>query len=163
MTTPQPPYGQPQYGQQPGFGQPPGYGQPQYGQPQYGQQPPPPYGQQPYGQPPYGQQGYGAPKKSRTGLILGLGGLVLVVAVGLVLLFTLGPTVLDTAAAERDVAAQFEQAHGVSVDLSCPDDMTVDTGATYDCAGTTGEGEQITLRLTISGEDAAAYTWAEPR
>ncbi len=88
---------------------------------------------------------------------------MLVVAVGLVLLFTLGPTVLDTAAAERDVAAQFEQAHGVSVDLSCPDDMTVDTGATYDCAGTTGEGEQITLRLTISDEDAAAYTWAEPR
>ncbi|HEX7305220.1 hypothetical protein [Lentzea sp.] len=96
------PYGhqQPGHGQQP----PPGYGQPQPG---YGQQPPPPpgYGQQqgygpgpgqpgPYGQPqpgqpgPYGQQqpgfggGYGGPppKKSKTGLVVGvvLGVLVLV-------------------------------------------------------------------------------------
>ncbi|MGW4207370.1 hypothetical protein ACWEIJ_05230 [Lentzea sp. NPDC004789] len=102
---PQPggPYGQ-QPPQQPGYGQQPqpGYGQPQ--QPGYGQQPgsygPPqqdPFGQQGpqsggfpqqgYGQPgPYGQQpGYGGfggppPKKSKTGLIIGviIGVLVLV-------------------------------------------------------------------------------------
>ncbi|MET9230828.1 hypothetical protein [Lentzea sp. NPDC003310] len=104
---PQPGYGQPQ---QPGYGQQPGqYGQPQqdpfgqqgpqsggfpqpgqpgpYGQPgQYGQQPgQPPYGQQPYGQQPFGQPGPGGfggppPKKSNTGLIIGVvvGVLVLV-------------------------------------------------------------------------------------
>jgi hypothetical protein len=60
----QPPYGQPQYGQQSGYGAQPPYGQPgysaqyppqPYGQPQYGGQ----YGQQPWGQPGYGQAGYG--------------------------------------------------------------------------------------------------------
>ncbi|ANZ42088.1 hypothetical protein BBK82_45315 [Lentzea guizhouensis] len=103
---PQPGYGQPQpgYGQQPpqpGYGAPqPGYGQPQQdpfghqGPPSGGFQQQPPsggFGQQgPYGQPgPYGQQqpgfggpGYGGPppKKSNTGLIIGvvIGVLVLV-------------------------------------------------------------------------------------
>lgn len=192
MTTPQPPYGQPQYGQQPGqqpgygqqpmpgygqpqqpaYGQPqqPGYGQPaqpqygqpaqpQYAQPGYGQ---PQYGQQPgYGQAPYGQPGYGAPKKSRTGLFLGLGALVVVVAVGVVLLLTLGPTVLDSSAAERDVAAQFQEQYGVAVELDCPEDMEVDDGASYDCTGTTEAGEEVTLRLTISDAENNAYTWSE--
>jgi hypothetical protein len=40
------------------YGQQQQPGQPQYGQQQYGQQP---YGQQPYGQQPYGQQPYGQP------------------------------------------------------------------------------------------------------
>lgn len=186
MTTPQPPYGQPQYGHQPGYGQPPaqpGYGQqpaqpqygqpqqqPQYGQPGYGQPAQPQYGQpqQAYGQPPqYGQPGYGqgygaAPKKSKTGLIVGLGALVVLVAVGVVLLLTLGPTVLDASAAERDVAAQFEQRHGVAVELTCPEDMEVDAGATYECTGTTADGEEVTLQISISDAENAAYTWTEP-
>jgi Domain of unknown function (DUF4333) len=153
---PTPGYGQP--GQQPGYGQP---AQPQYGQPQqpaYGQQP---YGQPQYGQPQYGQPGYAAPKKSRTGLFLGLGALVVVVAVGVVLLLTLGPTVLDSSAAERDVAAQFQEQYGVPVQLDCPEDMEVDAGATYDCTGTTEAGEEVTLRLTISDAENNAYTWSE--
>jgi hypothetical protein len=105
----QPQYGQPsqpQYGQpsQPQYGQPsqPQYGQPGYGQPSYGQPSSPPYGQSsspPYGQssaPPYGQpqQPYGQypgapgyppapPRKSRTGLIVGL-------IIGVVVLVCLG-------------------------------------------------------------------------
>lgn len=102
---------QPQYGQQPGYGQQPpqqpGYGVPQ--QPGYGQPPQQPgYGvppQQPgYGQTPqagYGQQpGYGAPqqqpgfggplppapKKSKTGLIVGIGAGALVLIVAIVFL-----------------------------------------------------------------------------
>jgi len=102
----QPPQGQPGYGQQPGYGSPqqpgygqqpqqPGYGQPQqpgYGSPQtpgYGQPQQPGYGQQPPG---YGAQpGYGAPgglppqKKSKTGLIIGIGAAVVVLVVVLVL------------------------------------------------------------------------------
>ncbi|MEV3935674.1 hypothetical protein AB0K52_06830 [Glycomyces sp. NPDC049804] len=103
---------QPQYGQQPGYGQQPPPQQPGYGVPQqpgYGQAPQQPgYGvppQQPgYGQAPqagYGQQpGYGAPqqqpgfgsplppapKKSKTGLIVGIGAGALVVIVAIVLL-----------------------------------------------------------------------------
>lgn len=102
----------PQSGSQPGWGQQPGYGQPGYGPPGYGQpgqqggaypqsgpqqvwgqqpgygQPgygPPGYGQAGYGQPnPYGQPDpYGAPpKKSRTGLFVGIGLAALLVLVG---------------------------------------------------------------------------------
>ncbi|MFJ2606127.1 hypothetical protein ACIO13_14275 [Streptomyces sp. NPDC087425] len=115
---PQNPYGQqppPQgpYGQQP----PPPHGP-------YGQQPPPPgpYGQQPHsqgpfapppGQPPYGvppfpqqqQQPYGwgapmgppPPKKSRTGLVLGIvGGSVALVVIGVVALGVLGAKVANS-------------------------------------------------------------------
>jgi hypothetical protein len=101
----QPPQGQPGYGQQPGYGSPqqPGYGQSQPQQPGYGQQPQQPgYGQTPppgYGQTPppgYGQQpqqpGFGgpplppAPKKSKTGLIVGATAGVVVLAAAVILL-----------------------------------------------------------------------------
>jgi hypothetical protein len=98
---PPPGQGGPPYGGAPGQGQP-GYGQQPGAQPGYGQQPagPPGYPQQPgYGQPqpqygppgpsPYGQPPY-PPRKSNTGLIIGLAGgamalLVLLVVVGVVL------------------------------------------------------------------------------
>ncbi|MER5864615.1 hypothetical protein [Kitasatospora sp. NPDC002040] len=95
---PQQPYGQPQepqYGAPPQYGVPPQFGQdPQYGQaPPYGQ--PPQYGapQHQYGQqpPPYGQHQYGGPmpgepRRSNTGLIIGLviGAVVLVGGGGLI-------------------------------------------------------------------------------
>ena len=81
MTYPPPP-GQPPYGQQPGdpYGQQPGnpYGTPSGGFPQQGGQYPQGYPQVPYGQ----QGGFGPqpPKKSKTGLWVGLGiGVVAVV------------------------------------------------------------------------------------
>lgn len=65
MTAPPP---GPQW-QQGSYGPPP-HGQPPYGQPPVGQ---PPHGQPSYGQPPYGQPPYGPPpKKSRTGLVVAL-------------------------------------------------------------------------------------------
>ena len=186
---PQGPYGQP--GQQPGqpYGQPgqPGYGQPAqpgYGKPAYGQPAQPGYGQPAYGQPaapPYGAPaqygapgqyaaagqygpGYGQPaKKSKAGLIAGLVGL-LVLIVGAVLLFVFlgGSTVLDQGAVESDVAAQFQEREGVAVDLTCPADMEVSSGATYECTGTTEAGEEVTLRIAITDEESGAYTWTEP-
>ena len=176
-----PPYGNPQ-----GSGPGPQYGQPQSGQPQsgppgqpYGQpypqpgpQPGPAYGQQPYGQPPYGPQygapgqpyGYGAPppRKSRTGLILGLVGLVVVAGVVVLLFLLLSSDVLDKGAVERDVAQQFQQREGVGIQLTCDDDMEVDKGATYQCTGTTEQGEHVTLQITITDENPAAYTWSAP-
>jgi hypothetical protein len=178
------PYGQPAqpgYGGQPGYGQP-SYGQPapQYGQPGYGQPAQPAYGQpaQPaYGQPAYGQPaapqygapgqygaGYGQPAtKSKAPLIAGLV-LLLVVVVGAVLLFVFlgGSTVLDQGAVERDVAAQFQEREGVAVELTCPADMEVSSGATYECTGTTERGEDVTLQIAITDEESAAYTWTEP-
>ena len=164
------PYGQPGYGQpaQPGYGQPaqPGYGQPA---PQYGQPAQPAYGQPGYGQPQYGApgqygSGYGAPaKKSKAPLIAGLVGLLVVVVVAVLLfVFLGGSTVLDPAAVERDVAAQFQEREGVSIELDCADEMEVTEGATYECTGTTADGESVTLRIAITDEQSAAYTWTEP-
>jgi hypothetical protein len=176
----QPAPAQPGYGQpaQPGYGQPaqPGYGQP--AQPGYGQPAQPGYGQPGYGQPGYGQPGYGgqpgAPgqygggygqpaRKSRTGLIAGLLVLALLV-VGVVLLFVFlgGSSVLDQGAVERDVAAQFQEREGVGIDLDCPADMEVSAGATYECSGTTENGEDVTLQIAITDEGSGAYTWTEP-
>jgi len=175
-----PPYGQAQPGQygQPPYGQPqPGqYGQPAYGQPQpYGQAQPGPYGYgQPQPQPQYGTPPYGAPgqqfgqqagpaEKSKVGLIaLVTGGLLVVIALVVVLVMSLQSTVLDPAAVERDVAAQFQEREGVAVDLDCADDMEVVEGATYECTGTTADGESVTLRIAISDADSAVYTWTEP-
>jgi hypothetical protein len=179
-----PPYGQAQPGQygQPPYGQPqPGqYGQPPYGQPQpqpqpYGQAQPGPYGYgQPQPQPQYGTPPYGAPgqqfgqqagpaEKSKVGLIaLVTGGLLVVIALVVVLVMSLQSTVLDPAAVEREVAAQFEQREGVAVELDCADDMEVNEGATYECSGTTADGESVTLRIAITDAESASYTWTEP-
>jgi hypothetical protein len=154
-----PPYGQQPYGQ-PQYGPP--YGQPQqpYGAPQYGQQP---YGQQPYGAPGGGFGPPAAPAKSRVGLIVGVtAGILVLIALVVVLALTMSSTVLDRNAVERDVAAQFEEREGVAIDLSCDDEMKVEEGATYQCTGTTVDGEDVTLEIAVTDADTAAYTWTEP-
>jgi hypothetical protein len=112
-----------------------------------------------------GQQ-FGPPAvapRSKVGLIAILTGVALLVIAGVVVLvLSLRSTVLDAASAERDVAAQFEQREGVAVELDCPDDMEVTAGATYTCTGKTADGESVTLRLAITDEKTAAYTWTEP-
>ena len=130
----------------PGPPPPPPYGQPPYGQPPYGQQPQGPYQQQPYGQPgnPYPppmqpmqpmQPGayeappldyYGQPpkKKTRWGLIIGLGAgaFALLAIAGLVGLMILGKgTVTATDVKEGDCLAEI------------PDSGRVLTVQTVDC------------------------------
>ena len=121
---PQPPYvAPPPYGQPPHYGQPPQY-PPPYGQPPYG--PPPPYGQPPYGQPsqyppPYGEPQYptqqlspytgAAPANTgggggrRTGLVAGIGTLVVAGIVVLVLLLAGVFSGSAAAASPRDAVA----------------------------------------------------------
>jgi hypothetical protein len=153
---------------------PPGrYGPPAYGEPAAPQQPSnPPYGQPDhYGPPPqyapYGAPGqFGAPqapgRKSRVGLIAGLtAALLVLIAVGVVLAMNLGPTVLDRTAVERDVAAQFEQLEGVAIDLRCPEEMKVESGAEYSCTGTTADGEEVELAIRIGDKLNGDYTWTE--
>lgn len=131
--------------------------QPPYGQ--YGQQlhgPPPQYGPAPYGQP-------AAPAKSRVVLIAGVtAGIVALVALGAVLALTMSSTVLDRNAVQQDVAAQFQEREGVAIDLECAEEMEVTSGATYECTGTTSDEEDVTLEVTITDEETAAYTWTEP-
>jgi hypothetical protein len=167
QTAPGRPYGQPAYGQ-PGYGQP-GYGQP-YGQPPQAPQPGHPYAQPGYGQPgqSYGQPGYWPPagppaKKSKAPLIAAVAGVLVLLVVGAVVLaFALRSTVLDPRSVESDVAAQFGEREGVAIELDCTDDMPVDAGASYDCTGTTADGEDVTLQITITDAEQAAYTWTEP-
>ena len=172
---PMPAYGQPGYGQQ-GYGQP-GYGQPGQGQPGFGQ---PGYGSGPYAQPPqgygppYGGQTYGPPgqyapgsgatqaRKSHLRLYLGLAALAALLVLAMVLANVMGPTVLDRAAVERDVAAQFEQRERVAIDLTCDEEMRVETGESYACTGVTADGEEVELQITITDENFAEYTWTEP-
>jgi hypothetical protein len=172
------PYGQQPYGApqgQPPYS-PPGYGRPPYGPPGYGapgsapnaQQP---HGQQPHGQPgygqsPYGQSPFGPPgadqprRKSRAPLIAALAGvLALLVVGGIALAFALRSEVLDPRSVERDVAAQFQQREGVGIELDCADDMAVETGATYECSGVTADDDDVTLEITITDKEQAAYTW----
>jgi hypothetical protein len=152
-------YGPAGYGQ---YGQPGQYGgQPGYGQPPYGQ-----YGQPPYGQPPYEQYGGWeqppAPprRKRRFGLVFVLLVIAALIGVALTLPARLGGTRLDPDAVQRDVAAQFQQREGVALDLSCDQTMTVADGRTYDCAGTTAEGDPVTITITITSDDGD-YTWAD--
>ena len=159
------PYGQPPYGQ-PGYGQP-GYGQPGYGPGPYAQAPQPhgaPYGAQPYGAP--GQyapwSGATRAKKSHLRLYLGLAALVGLITLAMVLANVLGPTVLNRAAVERDVAEQFEEREGVAIDLTCDAEMRVETGESYPCTGVTADGEEVELQITITDENFAEYTWTEP-
>jgi hypothetical protein len=185
------PYGRPaqQYGQQPPQPAPSGpygapvqsYGPPApaFGQPaqpgsadHYIRQPQPGlYGPTGHVQPPqYGppSQHYGVPagvpgEKSKVGLIAIVTGIVLLVIVGVVVLvMSLQSTVLDPAAVERDVAAQFEEREGVAVELTCTDTMHVEANATYECSGTTAAGEGVTLQIAITDERSAAYSWSEP-
>ena len=178
----QPGYGQPAYGAtphgQPGYpppgyapqGQGPQYGAPQYGAPQYGapqygapQYGAPQYGAPQYGAPGYGAPGYGAPPKSRAGRVAAATGLALLLIVGVVVaVLAMQSTVLDPAAVERDVAFQFEQREGVAITLDCAEEMAVDEGDSYECTGVTADGEEVTLQITITDEETAAYTWTEP-
>ncbi|WP_091437923.1 DUF4333 domain-containing protein [Geodermatophilus poikilotrophus] len=150
------------YGGQPPQGQPPYWvGQPQPGQPQHGQ---PPYGQPQHGQPPYGQPPYGPPapqRRSRRALVAGIVVPAVLLLVAVVLARVFADTVLDTGRVEDDVAAQFEEIEGVAIDLTCDDEMQVEQGADYECTGTTADGEEVTLRIVITDETDASYTWEE--
>lgn len=162
-----PPQQQPSYGAQAGY--PAAAPQPAYGpppsRPSYQ---PGPYGGAPQGYPgpQGGPQGYGPsypsapPKKSKTPLFLALGAVVLLAIVAVVLFLTLSKTVLDPAAVQRDVAAQFQDQEGVGIQLTCPTDMEVEVGATYECTGTTEDSEDVTLVIEVSDEDGN-YTWQE--
>jgi hypothetical protein len=101
--------------------------------------------------------------KSRLGLIAGVTvGILVLIAVAVALVLSMSSTVLDRNAVQRDVAAQFEEREGVAIDLECAEEMKVTAGATYECTGTTADGEDVTLQIAITDEDTAAYTWTEP-
>jgi hypothetical protein len=137
----QPPYGQP--GAQPGGWPPPGGA---WGQPQPAWAPPAPAGRR---------------DRTRTLLIAALVVIALAVAGATALLvYVLSSTVLDRAAVEAAVAQQFEEREGVALDLACDERMIVRPGADYECEGTTADGEDVEILITVT-DGEGAYTWAE--
>jgi hypothetical protein len=83
-----------------------------------------------------------------------------IIAGVVVFVLTTGATRLDPDAVERDVAAQYEQREGVSLDLSCDQSMNVRSGRTYECAGTTGDGRDVTITIEVLSTDGD-YTWSD--
>ena len=71
----------------------------------------------------------------------------------------LGPTLLDDDRVQSDIAEQFEERFNVGVDVDCPRDMQVSEGRVYECDAETDDSEDLTLVVTITDEDPAAYTW----
>jgi type II secretory pathway pseudopilin PulG len=101
-------------------------------------------------------------RKRRTGLVVSLVVLAVLVAAAAVLLpRVFGTRVLSRTATQRDVAAQFQDRQGVQIRLTCGDSMTLKTGATYSCRGTTAQGESVTLTIRITDGAKARYTWSE--
>ncbi|BDH57526.1 DUF4333 domain-containing protein [Tsukamurella sp. PLM1] len=149
--------GQPQFGQQPGQPQP---GQPQFGLPgqpaqfagqQFGQQPVP-----------------GGPKKSRTGLIIGLAAGAIIVIVALVLLigyFTgafFGKK-FDNAKVNEGVATVLKENYNESdvKDVSCrTDGVKVKADETFTCDATVG-GKQKTVTVKVL-DDEGKYQVGAP-
>ncbi len=190
----QPAYGQPStYGSAPGYGGAPSYEQPVYGQPAgptygapdpaygqpggYGQQPgyaqPAGYGQQGgFGQPAYGQQPTATPpaKKSGKGLMIGIGAVVLVLAIAAVVLFlypgVLNKKVFDHTKVEAGVTNILTAAPpagygttGVSA-VSCPSDQAVKINATFNCTATIN-GAPKTVTITVK-DDTGKYEVGVP-
>jgi len=170
----QPPYGQPGYesGQQPaqppygGYGQQPPYGQQgysdPYGQPQATQQFPQYGAQQPYGQQqgPYGQPGWTPPpaKKGGKGPLFALLGVVVAVVLigGVILALTVfSRKVFNADALNRDIASQYKDKFGETVEVTCPTGRRVTKGETFTCE-MKDRSERIEVKITSVDGD---YTW----
>ena len=71
-----------------------------------------------------------------------------------------GTTRLAPRAVQREVSAQYEQREGVALDVSCDEEMTVEEGSTYQCEGTTADGDDVPITITITSSDGD-YTWSQ--
>ncbi|MEV7548049.1 DUF4333 domain-containing protein [Amycolatopsis sp. NPDC089917] len=170
----QPQWGQqPQYGQQPGYPQSgpqqqPGYPQsgpqqqPQYGQPQ--QQP----GQYDYGQSQFpGTQGEAQDKpKSKKGLFIGIGALVVIIAaIGVLGFVTPGwfnTQVFNNTQMQTDVQKLLTETYGIKEisAVACPSGQEVKDGVKFTCTATI-EGKPQEVPITVKG-DTGNYEVSPP-
>ncbi|MFD5090129.1 DUF4333 domain-containing protein [Amycolatopsis thailandensis] len=159
---------QPQWGQQPQYGQQPGYPQsgpqqqPQYGQPQ--QQP----GQYDYGQGQFpGTQGETQDKpKSKKGLFIGIGALVVIIAaVGILGFVTPGwfnTQVFNNTQMQTDVQKLLTETYGIKEisAVTCPSGQEVKDGVKFTCTATI-EGKPQEVPITVKG-DSGNYEVSPP-
>ena len=102
------------------------------------------------------------PPAPRTRTLWILAGVVVAVgfAPGLIVRATAADP-LEPAVVERDIAAEFEQREGIALDLDCPRNMPIASGNTYTCDGTTSDGRQLEVSITISDDLDGSYTWSD--
>lgn len=154
---------QPQAQQFGGYQQPqqPQYGQPQFGQDQFGQPAQQFAGQQFGQQPPFGgQQLPVGPKKSKTGLFIGIGAAAIIAIVAIVLIggyFTgaLFGKKFDNAKVNEGVTTVLKQNYNESdtTDVSCKTDgVKVKKDSSFNCTATVG-GKQKTVTVTVKDDD----------
>lgn len=160
-----------QWGQQPQpqgqqFG---GYQQPQFGQDQFGQQPgqPAQFAGQQFGQQ-FGQPQLNGPKKSRTGLIIGIAAAAIIAIVALVLIigyFTgafFGKK-FDNTKVNEGVTKVLKDSYNETdtKDVSCnTDGVKVKEGETFTCSATIG-GKQKTVSVKVL-DDEGKYQVGAP-
>ncbi|WP_037319774.1 DUF4333 domain-containing protein [Amycolatopsis orientalis] len=168
---------QPQWGQQPQYGQQPGYPQSgpqqQPGYPQSGPQQQPQYGGQQPGQYDYGQgqfqgtQGEAQDKpKSKKGLFIGIGALVVIIAaVGVLGFVTPGwfnTQVFNNTQMQTDVQKLLTETYqipNVSA-VSCPAGKEVKDGVKFTCTATI-DGKPQEVPITVKG-DTGNYEVSPP-
>ncbi len=152
-----PPQGQ-QFGGYPQAQQP--FGQDQFGQPQFGQPgQPQQYAGQQFGQQ-FGQPLPGGPKKSRTGLIIGIAAAAIIAIVVLVLLIGWATGAFfgkkfDNAKVDEGVTKVLKESYNESdtKDVSCKTDgVKVKEGETFSCSATIG-GKQKTVTVKVLDSD----------
>ncbi|WP_394360982.1 DUF4333 domain-containing protein [Amycolatopsis sp. SB7-3] len=168
---------QPQWGQQPQYGQQPGYPQSgpqqQPGYPQSGPQQQPQYGQQQPGQYDYGQsqfpgtQGEAQDKpKSKKGLFIGIGALVVIIAaVGILGFVTPGwfnTQVFNNTQMQTDVQKLLTETYGIKEisAVTCPSGQEVKDGVKFTCTATI-EGKPQEVPITVKG-DTGNYEVSPP-
>ncbi|MFD9829379.1 DUF4333 domain-containing protein [Tsukamurella tyrosinosolvens] len=145
---------------------------PQFGQDQFGQQPGQPaqfagqqFGQQ-FGQP--GQPGLGGPKKSKTGLIVGIAAAAIIAIVAIVVLVgwltgAFFGKKFDNAKVNEGVTKVLNESYNETdtKDVDCKTDgVKVKTGETFTCSATIG-GKEKTVQVKVL-DDNGKYQVGAP-
>ena len=85
--------------------------------------------------------------------ILALGAVALAAFVG-----ATGRAELDTAALEQRIAASLSQKAGEAVAVSCPGSVRLESGGTFTCTATRGDGREMVV-LVQQTDDQGDVTW----
>ncbi|MBS4100660.1 DUF4333 domain-containing protein [Tsukamurella paurometabola] len=159
-------WGQPQGPQYGGYQQPQ---PPQFGQDQFGQQPgqPAQFAGQQFGQQ-FGQPGLGAPKKSKTGLIVGIAAAAIIGIVAIVVLVgwmrgDFFSKKFDNAKVNEGVTKVLKDSYNETdtKDVNCKTDgIKVKAGETFTCAASIG-GKDKTVQVKVL-DDSGKYQVGAP-
>ncbi|WP_353866716.1 DUF4333 domain-containing protein [Svornostia abyssi] len=69
-----------------------------------------------------------------------------------------GTTTLDTDKAETEITKELDKQVGTGAKVSCPDDVEVKKGDTFNCTATDPEGNKATIVVTQK-DDEGNITW----